>query len=532
MWCQTRKIETVEEKPKELVTKRVKIDLDTVRVALAAAAANAPGRQRWVDTEEKRLLLERRADRVAWFAKNRNVTRKLGDVTKASYKAEGQLTPSEARKAAQTVFVELAGEPALESVAVWTWAECVKERLAVLKGKRLVNRKIKLPSAETQNDVRSVFGIDRKTGAFVAKKRPSLAAFQNTKLTEIYTPAFVAAMCGIKGIRPREKFLTYAKAMLSWAYSSPQNSGFAITAPWWPEIEPPAPAVAEVESMEADEVKLTARKLNFRVQQVGDFLMRHEAFCAGKISNEKISPGIRWAIWWICLTANRRGSTSQLERANVQQQDPFGEKGWGTALWTPVQMKAKKLFMVPVPPIGLHAINCSIADWHELVKHSHTAAHKTGWAFASTRRVQRTGVGLDRPTDIAIHPSSLADHLANMYGRKPKKNDPNPKNHLKGIDFSLHIVRDAATHFLENCPGLPPAASSAFLGHLPPTDDKDPEARSPTTEKFYSKTQRMPQKILAMRAWSEAVMEAYEKAGGKWPQPYPPPNGKIIRIRK
>ena len=46
-------------------------------------------------------------------------------------------------------------------------------------------------------------------------------------------------------------------------------------------------------------------------------------------------------------------------------------------------------------------------------------------------------------------------------------------------DFSLHTVRSAATHFLENYPGLSVAASSAFLGHAPPLDYKDPEARSP-----------------------------------------------------
>ncbi len=55
---------------------------------------------------------------------------------------------------------------------------------------------------------------------------------------------------------------------------------------------------------------------------------------AGKVEEENTSPGIRWGIWWIALTANRRGSTTLLERTNVQQSDPLGEAGWGTALWT------------------------------------------------------------------------------------------------------------------------------------------------------------------------------------------------------
>jgi hypothetical protein len=107
-------------------------------------------------------------------------------------------------------------------------------------------------------------------------------------------------------------------------------------------------------------------------------------------------------------------------------------------------------------------------------------------------------------------------------------------NALAGLpDFSLHTVRSAATHFLENYPGLSAAASSAFLGHAPPLDDKDPEARSPTTEKFYSVTQRMPLKTLAMKAWSESVLSAYLKAGGvRPPRPYEVPVKKYYRTKR
>jgi hypothetical protein len=38
--------------------------------------------------------------------------------------------------------------------------------------------------------------------------------------------------------------------------------------------------------------------------------------------------------------------------------------------------------------------------------------------------------------------------------------------------------------------------------------------------------------VIAMQAWSDAVMEAYKKAGGRWPQPYPPPKPKTIRVTK
>jgi len=104
---------------------------------------------------------------------------------------------------------------------------------------------------------------------------------------------------------------------------------------------------------------------------------------------------------------------------------------------------------------------------------------------------------------------------------------------LEGIpDFSLHTVRSAAANFFEKYIGLPPAAASAFLGHGHKVDENDPNAMSQVTEKFYLVSQKMPLKIRAMQAWSDAVMEAYEKAGGRWPQPYPPPKAKTIRVTK
>jgi hypothetical protein len=515
--------EKAAKKAAKKATQRVEITQEVVNSTVAAACLNDGKIYEVADTQQTYLTLRRRNRSVHWLVRTRRGTRTLGKAG-LGYKGD-HLNLREARQKGREAFAEMATAPKRgpKPTASWTWADCVRARLALLAGKRAVGRKIKLPSTETQTDVRSSFGIDRATGEFVAEKRPSLAKLQNMKLVDITAHEFGEALRGIAGIRPREKFLTYAKAMLGWAYSNSHDSGFVIPSPWWTQIEPPQASADELNDMEADGVKLRARKVGFRVQQVGDFLARHEAFCAEKVSNEKVSPGVRWGIWWVCLTANRRGSTTLLERGNVQQQDPLGDAGWGTGLWDASAMKAKKLFMLPVPPIGLHAINTAIADWQALIAHSHSAAHTSKWVFASTRRVQRDGVGLDRPTDISVHPSSLADHIRNMYGRKPKKTDPNPKNWLEGLDLSLHIVRTAATHYLENLPGLSAAASSAFLGHEPPLDERDPEARSPTTEKFYSTTQRMPLKKLAMQAWSEAVMEAYYKAGGKWPEPYPPP---------
>jgi hypothetical protein len=533
-------------------TKRVKIDIDTVKLALAKASESAPGRNRWMDREERHLMLERRDDRVAWFVKTRDFTRKLGDVRRASYKAKDQLTPSDARVAAKDMLEELKkelkGSASAVSLPVWTWSQMVNAHLKVLSRKRPVNRKVKLPSRETQIDVRTTFGINNKTKVFDPDKRPSLAVLQNMRIAELNAHILGTVMLGIAKRRPREKFLAYTKTMLNWAYSNSASSGLIISTPWWPPMKVPSLPVEddadtnEAEVMEAEQLKLTERKRKFTAEHVGQFLARSELFCADKTSNKKISPGIRFGTWWCALTANRRGSTTRLERINVIEDDPMNDlPGWGSAFWDAGAMKGRKPFLVGVPPIGMHVINLAISDWQVLITESHSKDHETKWVFASTRRVQRPDVADDLDTDIPVHPSSLADYIRNMRGIKdvPKDSKGNfiaekrKPDFLEGIpDFSLHTIRSAATNFFKDYVGLPPAASSAFLAHDYKADSNDPNAMSQVTEKFYLVSQNMELKIKAMQAWSDAVMEAYDKEGGKWPQPYPPPKPKTIRKRQ
>jgi hypothetical protein len=137
-----------------------------------------------------------------------------------SYKSKDALPPRAAREAAARLLMELRTAPKEETGAapmpVCTWAECVAARLQLLAGNRVVARRIKIPSAETLSDVRSAFGIDRKTGAFIAEKRPSLAILQDTPLTGLNAHVLGSAVRAIDGVRPREKFLAYAKSMLTW----------------------------------------------------------------------------------------------------------------------------------------------------------------------------------------------------------------------------------------------------------------------------------------------------------------------------
>ena len=57
-------------------------------------------------------------------------------------------------------------------------------------------------------------------------------------------------------------------------------------------------------------------------------------------------------------------------------------------------------------------------------------------------------------------------------------------------------------------------ASSLMLGHALPGTVED---AAPTTKRFYLTSQRMVEKAVAMKAWSNALVEAFLKAGGTLP---------------
>lgn len=122
---------------------------------------------------------------------------------------------------------------------------------------------------------------------------------------------------------------------------------------------------------------------------------------------------MRWGLWWVAFTGNRRFSTVALERERLLQVDEFGRDGWGRAARPPETMKGKSEFWLPLPPAVLAIAIGSISDWTDAVRRSHGDI-STKWVFASTRRHGRD----PENDDVAVYPNSLNAHLRAMRGTK------------------------------------------------------------------------------------------------------------------
>jgi hypothetical protein len=490
---------------------RVDIDIKVVRQAISGAGGSSAVINDWNDKRQSYLTLRQRGASVKWLVRAYGKSRTIGNAINKFGNCDF-LNIRAAREKAAQVYAAL-GSGALPSMPrpvappepqIWTWADVDREYQKSLTEPRWINNRIKHPKKGTQDDCRLAFA-----------KAP-IAAMKGIKVTELKPRDIILAVQEVhevgKSHRQCVKCLAYVKAALSWALSHKMlQSGMEGMIAWWMPIQPPTPTPDEMKEKKARKTTLIEAKSRFSVDHMGELLVEHEEFCSGKTGNEKISPGIRWGLWWLAGTANRRFSTTALERKNLHQTDPFAEEpGWGYAEWPAELMKGQADFWLPLPPSLVHVANSSIIDWRALVTAEHGIGHKDSkWAFASTRRIGRNPDN----ADVSIYPSSLNAHLRNLRGLK----DHNKDDHLEDLpNFWLHLVRSVSSNYLNKCVGVPKNAISLMLAHSMPTA---PEDMSRTTRDFYVTCQSMPDKTIAMRAWTDALFGAYEKAGGKFPMP-------------
>ena len=471
---------------------RLELTADVVKIAAQAAFKKRAGISIWADVRLPYLSIRQRGGSAKWTVRAVGTMRAIGDIRERHL---GYISVKTARERAVTVYAEMRRGDAATAAAAdeastgWTWADLDRAYQAMMAAPRWINRRMKPASAGTCDDVRLAFA------------RPSFAALHPEALTDLTRPAVAGAIAAIDSHRQREKCCAYFKAAMTWAAEKHADaSGLTEHVDrWWDHLAAGDPDPATMRAIEARRALHLRRKEALSVEAIGEILAAHERYCAGRTAEDKISPGIRWGLWWVCMTANRRFSTVKLRREDLIADDPL-QPGWGRAMWPADTMKAKIPFWLPLPSVVRDVAAGSIADWTQLVRNEHGDLD-SAWVFASTRRHGRDPDN----DDVSVYPNSLNRHLARM--REAGALDALPY-------FSLHLARSVMANFLDR--EVSPVASSLVLAHtLPQTAAES----SPTTREYYLTSQRMDVKMAAMAAWSEALIAAVAKAGGTLPVP-------------
>ncbi len=482
-----------------MATVRIELTNDVLKKARAEAAAGDIALKDYSCSKVTGLVLRIRGGSISWLLRTKKNSIKLG--------SPPDMGVREAREAADKR--RLAPEPApATSVTVeqrrgWTWNQAAAAYIEHISDIRIVGGRERTPSEHTKIDAERAFN------------RAPFQVWKEMLVTELTPRHLSSAVREIRrdvSYRQAEKALAYVRSALSWTFNDKgEESGLdALDSLWWHSIKMPQPAGDEAREIAAK--KRPTSNPEFGIAHVAQVLKIHEEFCHGRIGRDKISPGIRWGLWWDLLTVNRSGASTQLRIDDIRWSDDHVPDDWGLVRWPAEIMKGKRDFWLPIPPLGIHVLRNVTRDWTQAVQFGGTNGNrKTSWAFPSTRRIGRD---LDN-TDIVVTASGLSTHLANMRGKRQAGH----RNHLEGIPrFSLHTVRGAASTHIMNRLGGTPGAASALLAHVLPGDN-DPkiDAISPTTAAFYSHAQRIPLKLEAMRAWSEALLCEYSKIGGIYP---------------
>jgi hypothetical protein len=388
---------------------RVDINKDVVAEASAAAAASKPGTNDWADKKQHYLVLRQRGGSVKWTVRGFKKQRVIGDPRDGLGRRD-YLPNSAARTKAAQVYAELSGtEPAPRKPApvlkakVWTWADLDREYQASRAQPQWVNRRLKAPSQGTCDDIRLTFA------------KPPMQALHSNLLTELDRLALNAARDKIDGHRAKEKAIAYFKAAMTFAVDRhPDKSGLGDVLPWWEKLSAGDPDPKEMKAIEARRAALLAAKAAFSIDHLAEVLLRHEAYCAGRTGGEKISPGIRWGLWWVSHTANRRFSTVKFDRSNFLVADELGPRGWGRAMWPAEVMKARLGFWLPLPPETVHLADRRLAPACE------RRARRRSSGFALGVRLDGEGARRRRQGQIGLPEQPEPAPTAHARRRRPE----------------------------------------------------------------------------------------------------------------
>jgi len=497
-----------------MASERLDLTPEVVKRALKLALEGTDAIQDFCDRLQPYLVLRVRGHGASWLVKTRDRSLKIGEAMPAAMAAklpekrrrrsavgDRVLGLREAREVAKREWAKMGyASEAGEKDVGWTWIKLVEEYRKYISEMREDSAgKPIYPSTETQSDVRLIFG--RKD---VVKHDTRLLS----SLDENWFEEVQAALHDEHGYDAYRKFRAYGQAALNWASSYRRKESGLTGRKWWLLAEKRRRTSDEIKKKVQRDKALKKRKEDFEIKHLGMLLAEHERFCASRTGNERVSPGVRWGLWWDSLTGHRRGSGTWVAHEDIEFKDSRGEPGWGLATWPPEVMKTQNPFTLPIPPLGLHIVNCCMRDCKKAAERAGIWNRTSKWVFSS--RVMQSEAG-----DIAVSGSALANHLRNMRGQR----QANHRDVLRGIPpFSMHIIRSTMGDYILDETDLPPGSASLMIGHEIAGDRRSELDRvGQTGKRWYFQAQRIPEKTAAMALWSDAILKAYYAAGGIYP---------------
>ena len=516
-----------------MTERTIRAEITTVVLRQAQdAAVDGAGTINYADTRERGLLLRVRGNSVSWLVKTRSFTRRIGappdmkirEAREAAAVLRGEMragTISQISRAAITTTINAPTGAAqistnstntpTESSNSWTLKDLFLRYEIDREQPRVIRSKLREPARKTLAEIDLAF------------RRSAWDPLRDLSLDQLSEETISRALHCIQhdiSDPQARKALMHFRAAMEWAASAQraQDAGLKGALRWWKllEIEQPSGAIA---------ARLVARARPtanpaFTIEHLGAALARHEDFCRMRQGRERVSAAVRWGLWWVALTSARRAASTSMRNSDISFDDTNLQEGWALAKWRAETMKMRFEFWLPIPPLGVTILRQAQTGWLENMQRAGRSARETKWMFTSNTRMTRTGASRDAP----LSEYALTTHLANMRGKR--KQGRAYRDHLADLPyFTLHSMRSVMVSWIEEHLANEVGAASAMLGHQTLTAGEIADGMSPTTKRYYDRAQRIPLKSRVIHAWSNALIDAYEAAGGMeaYPRSITPP---------
>lgn len=449
------------------------------------------------DVVEKGLSLRVQDGSVSWILKWNGKTKSLGklaDIRSAKTARErarivramlkqgddptGYITSRAAGRDHEAATSDLERRGAVEA-GEWTWdvlcERYVQERIAQPK---ITRGGAKPPSDASIRDAKRFLSMPQ-----YERLKGKLLRDLGAADLEAIRDAILAANGGTAS----RKAINYSRAALGWAKRFHKgSSGLGGVPPWW----------TEVQSLHTEQPRTRLLSIEQIAQVL--FVAEKNKVLPGRRIEKAVSDAVLAALWWMVLTAQRRSASMSILRSHIL--DDREAAGWKVIAFPAGTMKSKRFHSLPVPPRVVMLLETAMA-----------VRKDSQWVFPSERTRRR---GSDKSEDLHVFDSSVNLLIRRLRGLDPVGKARKAPDLLHGIpEFSPHDLRRSLATILSDM-SVRGDAASAVLDHSSGVPGNLEFRQAEVTRLVYNQSQRLELKREAMRAWTEAVFAACNKAWG------------------
>ncbi|MBX9455474.1 MAG: hypothetical protein KL863_05295 [Rhizobium sp.] len=312
------------------------------------------------------------------------------------------------------------------------------------------------------------------------------------------------------GVSPSKKMISHVRSILSYCcLHASDESGLDDKNQWWEMLKSGKKLKRRTRAPSPREI---AKTLLLAEEYLNKPLPGRDDYKHGVREN------VYAAFWWLMLTAQRTYAALHIKRTDLFPDTR--QPGWYIAYWGPDVMKAGKEHMLPIPP--------RVAQFLLPILDNIKRETESEWLFASERGSEENDITVNRSAVLGLLKRLAAkDIVARPKGSTKIKPGCVDLMARAGVTWwTPHDSRRSITDVMDD-EGIPGGASVVLAHEIKLTNGLNEDAlteeqreewlaarMAKITKLAYGNAKHLKLKSKAMEAWTNAVLDEYERLKG------------------